>query len=784
MASQDQLIFDIVIVGGGPSAAGLLRGLLLRILANGQKNIRIAVLERGADSRPALCDKSIDGNINCTSNVNLEHESNDRQSHSVESSDQKQYATNQKRQRFGHSHPSTYSLKDWFTAAHYTSKPSNYIIEQGTEIPSSANTFNSQRNSSRNKYGSASPTVLHTTVPQAHLNTRIIDVPTGCGWGGTTNINAGLVMQPLRGDFANWPGRWKGGDVLQPAILEILEALDENGALSRFSMSFSGKNKEKATPNFSSFLEVCSNREVTSSTEGVSGIGQGDKFQEIMTSSTNLPTNEAGEGAAMPSKRVNYFSALVEPLLNKYPELESHVSFLSGVQVERILVGCGCDCALDGDQRAAENGGKSCCKCGNCNSKHAARAWAVECLVSDGESTNNHRVLIRSKQEIILCAGAIGSPSLLLASGIGHEDDLKAAGIKPWCDDLPSHLQGQYFRKLPVGHNLRDQIVLPRMFDTPCQKKATVSCNSIHGSWFYDLSTFFGYAKTEIQLADGVQMDSMAPHFAAAALRRTWHWPFWGREVPYILVSYTYYFLRYVLKVILQYFSFKLWSPLQLASINVCLLNPQSVGKVTIVSQASRENNSGSKKLSGATNDDIDTPVRLGTCRVMIDPGYLSDPRDMDALWKGWKTSNRVKCLWFGGCTEVLPGNYFAVVLDIVASLVSILQLLVPTISSNIRAKEDRPAWFPIYVSEFSNPYYHWCGTCAMGDGAADKDVGEHTSGSAHEGSFVVDEQFCVRGIMGLRVCDASIFPHCVSVPPALTCAALGYEASGFIVDT
>ncbi len=45
--------------------------------------------------------------------------------------------------------------------------------------------------------------------------------------------------------------------------------------------------------------------------------------------------------------------------------------------------------------------------------------------------------IIQAKKEVILSAGAIGSPHILLHSGIGDEKELKAVGIKPLVN-LPS----------------------------------------------------------------------------------------------------------------------------------------------------------------------------------------------------------------------------------------------------------------------------------------------------------------------------------------------------------
>jgi choline dehydrogenase-like flavoprotein len=56
------------------------------------------------------------------------------------------------------------------------------------------------------------------------------------------------------------------------------------------------------------------------------------------------------------------------------------------------------------------------------------------------------RQRIHARREVILCAGALGSPQLLLASGIGPAQDLKKAGIEVQ-HDLPG-----------VGKNLQDHL--------------------------------------------------------------------------------------------------------------------------------------------------------------------------------------------------------------------------------------------------------------------------------------------------------------------------------------
>ena len=53
------------------------------------------------------------------------------------------------------------------------------------------------------------------------------------------------------------------------------------------------------------------------------------------------------------------------------------------------------------------------------------RASACGCARARGAE------LVRAEREVLLSAGAIGSPQLLLLSGIGAADELRAAGVQP-----------------------------------------------------------------------------------------------------------------------------------------------------------------------------------------------------------------------------------------------------------------------------------------------------------------------------------------------------------------
>lgn len=77
------------------------------------------------------------------------------------------------------------------------------------------------------------------------------------------------------------------------------------------------------------------------------------------------------------------------------------------------------------------------------------RASAVE-VVKAGKTH-----LLRAEGEIILCAGAIGSPAILMRSGIGQSDELEAAGIKTFVE------------RPDVGKNLHDHVLVRVSYAAP-----------------------------------------------------------------------------------------------------------------------------------------------------------------------------------------------------------------------------------------------------------------------------------------------------------------------------
>ncbi|MBU3061356.1 GMC family oxidoreductase N-terminal domain-containing protein [Nocardia sp. NEAU-G5] len=104
--------------------------------------------------------------------------------------------------------------------------------------------------------------------------------------------------------------------------------------------------------------------------------------------------------------------------------------------------------------------------------------------------------------------------------------------------------------------------------------------------------------------------------------------------------------------------------------------------------------------------------------RPALDPAYLSDPRDMDAL--------------VAACRQLVE----------IASHAPLSRYL----ERMHLPESDTEDALRTHVERFTQTLFHPAGTCAMGTGELS----------------VVDPELCVRGIDGLRVVDASIMPRVV----------------------
>lgn len=301
------------------------------------------------------------------------------------------------------------------------------------------------------------------------------------------------------------------------------------------------------------------------------------------------------------------------------------------------------------------------------------RATSVDFKV-DGNAKN-----ARARREIILSSGTIGSPRLLMLSGIGPADHLKSVGV-----DVVHHLPG-------VGSNLQDHLDL-------C---AISECTGRHS---YD-----GIERLDRTILAGLQYLLFKSGPVTAALFETGG--FWYADKTARSPDIQFHFG-------------------QGSGIEKGIVKIDGAG-VTLNSAFMRPRSRGTVRLASANLDDA----------PLIDPNYWDDPYDIEMSLKGLQMARDIlnqSALKPFVRKEVLPG---------------------PEIKS-------RDELFD-YACGMAKTDHHPVGTCKMG----------------HDDMAVVTPDLRVRGVDGLRVCDASIMPTINSSNTNAPTIMISEKGSDMILD-
>lgn len=235
------------------------------------------------------------------------------------------------------------------------------------------------------------------TEPQEHINNRRIYVPRGKTLGGSSSTNAMAYVRGNKADYDHWSQLGNSGwsyDEVLPYFKKSEDnqhpaQVDEgfHGTLGELSVTF---NERFQSPFMEPFLQAGVNWGLPrfSDYNGKSQKGVG-RFQFTIK-----------DGARHSSS-----SAFLKPIM-KRPNL----TVKTGVLVERLEI----------------------------KDQQATGVW----IAKKGGSTEK----IQASKEVILCAGAIDSPRILLRSGIGAQEALQPHGI-----EVILELTG-------VGQNLQDHL--------------------------------------------------------------------------------------------------------------------------------------------------------------------------------------------------------------------------------------------------------------------------------------------------------------------------------------
>ena len=361
------------------------------------------------------------------------------------------------------------------------------------------------------------------TVPQAGLNGRRGYQPRGKVLGGSSSVNAMIYLRGPREDYDAWAAEGNAGwgfDELLPYFKRAEH--NERGADAFHGTGGPLNVMDLRSPNRFGPVFVEAARQagypVNADFNGASQEGVG--LYQV--------THKNGE-------RFSAAKAYLTPNLGR-----ANLTVMTGAHTTRIL--------LEGK-----------------------RAVGVEVRVGGALKQ------LTAKREVLLCAGALQSPQLLMLSGIGPGAQLQKHGITT-VHDLPG-----------VGANLHDHVDVVQVVDTPQVKdlfglSLAGAVNAIKGIFEWRrarsglLTTNFAEAGGFIKSAPGEALPDLQLHFVIGKLIDH------GRKTVF---GHGY-------------------------SCHVCLLRPKSRGSVQL-----------------ANNDPMTAPL--------IDPNFFGERDDMERLLRGFK---------------------------------------------------------------------------------------------------------------------------------------------------
>ena len=253
-----------------------------------------------------------------------------------------------------------------------------------------------------NLWGSSKDWALNT-IPQAGLCDRVITINQGRLVGGSSAINAMMYVKCHHGDYAllNEKGGQAWSEQRVSFAFSKIENYLDGPAPGRFD---TGMMFVRDCPDPRSFSLPFQ--------RAAAELGYASDYWDY-----NGLEQAGGAGPlqfniGLDGKRHSAFNAYLQPVLSS-----PHLTILADHFVDRLSYASG----------ARINGVKVTNSVGNEQTLHC-----------DGD--------------VILCAGALKSPEILLRSGIGPSQSIKATGEKVHCD-LPA-----------VGNNLMDHLQLPIVF--------------------------------------------------------------------------------------------------------------------------------------------------------------------------------------------------------------------------------------------------------------------------------------------------------------------------------
>ena len=517
-------------------------------------------------------------------------------------------------------------------------------------------------------------------------------VPRGKMLGGSSGLNYMAYVRGHPGDFDSWAAGgadgWSYAEVL-PYFLkaegfvnspELHADPDVHGHDGPVGVSV----RQPILSASNQFVEAA----------GAVGIKQGDyngrdRLNPEGVASLFQTTTKDG-------RRSSTFHAYLEPAMDR-----ENLTVVTGALVERVLL------EADGE---------------------AVRATGVAYRTEHGTSEK-----VAAGTEVVLCAGAIGSPHLLLLSGVGAREELAAVEVA-CVVDLPG-----------VGRHLKDHLHTPLMFvadgigETMTEVAMSLGPDALR-------------APVGPLPADPADDDDLPAPLAAAkaeAERRIGEWFTTGRglassslydavaffstglgdehthdaQIGFLATGYTPPIWEHVFRL----------PPAAFFEDPDSFLDPTR-GQVVVLPNPVQPHSEGSVTLASA---DPATAPR-------IEFNYFDDPHDVRVMISVMRKALEVAKAWPGGGLgdPVIPPH-------------------LAQAHSHVPGDEPSDALLEDLARHYALTVYHATSTCRIGD--------------------VVDPRLRVHGIQALRVADASVMPNVVSGNTNAAAIMIGEKAAELI---
>ncbi|MEM9810935.1 MAG: GMC family oxidoreductase N-terminal domain-containing protein [Pseudomonadota bacterium] len=231
------------------------------------------------------------------------------------------------------------------------------------------------------------------TVPQAHINDRVMYQPRGKTLGGSSSINAMCYIRGAAEDYDGWAaGGATGWDWAN--CLPYFKKAEDN---ERGADAYHGVGGPLGVSDLHTVSELT-----------MDYVSACEETQIPRVQDFNTPERE-GTGVYQVTQRNGERCSAAKGYLTDEVKRRPNLQIITGASVQRVVF-------------------------------EGQRAVGVDYIV-DGEKNR-----AEARAEIILCAGAFGSPQILMLSGVGPAEHLKSHGIPIVAD------------REEVGANLQDHL--------------------------------------------------------------------------------------------------------------------------------------------------------------------------------------------------------------------------------------------------------------------------------------------------------------------------------------